>query len=51
MTPSTRTKMPAMAVNVLSVSWGETTKKMPTHSAATPNTNGSHHKLVSGRNS
>ena len=51
MTPSTSTKMPAMAVKVLSVSCGETTKKMPTPSATTPNSSGSHHKLVTGRSS
>ena len=43
--------MPAMTVKVLSVSCGETTKKMPTPSATTPNTSGSHHRLVTGRNS
>ncbi len=43
--------MPAITVNVLSVSCGETTKKMPTPSVATPNSMSSHHRLVSGRNS
>ena len=47
-TPSTSTKMPAMAVKVLSVSCGETTKKMPTPSATTPHNNSSHRKLVTG---
>ena len=51
MTPSSSTKMPAMAVKVLSVSCGETTKKMPTPSVTTPNSNGSHHKLLAGRSS
>ena len=43
--------MPAMTVNVLSVSWGETTKNTPTPQVTTPNSTGSHHKLVIGRSS
>jgi hypothetical protein len=38
-------------VNVLSVSWGEATKNTPTPRATAPNSTGSHHKLVMGRNS
>ena len=37
-----------MTVNVLSVSWGETTKNTPTPKVTTPNSAGSHHKLVTG---
>jgi len=41
--------MPAMTVNVLSVSWGETTKNTPTPRVTTPNSTNSHQKLVTGR--
>jgi hypothetical protein len=50
-TPSIRRKMPAMTVNVLSVSWGETTKNTPTPSVTTPNSTNTHHSVVMGRRS
>ncbi len=48
-TPSTSRKMPAMTVNVLSVSCGETTKNRPTPRVTTPNSTNSHQKLVTER--